>query len=511
MSVQDRKKRIIFLLAEGIGLSSAWKGNAFLSANPQNFLSLWESYPHVIIEDDVTPEPINFSILGTGKNISSNQLFVNEEIKNKNVLSNEKISKAYGYVSSQKSSLHLIGSLSNEKGAYGNIDHLIQFLKLAKTKGIYKVYIHLVLDNSFSDDFKEVLALGNKLEKMIATVGLGEIASITGKKYIDEKSNIFNFRKAYNAIVSGKAKHALSLEQALSLQPKGVLTPADCIPTVISFHNESVGTISNFDAILFYNFNNDFSSKFALALSQKTPIMSGLSLPRFIKILSLFDSPKSEYNKIESVFSRSHQGTFPVVLAKNKISQLYISDSTRINCITNYLQDIEENSADNSFVYTSDNSSSYLSDYKKTLTSINNELIKSLEKNEFTFLDIPVIFHACHSVKFENIVKIIKLMDSFVFHLYNLAIKEDCVLIITSLNGISARLENTDKKTVLPFTVISKYIPKIASKSSSFTDTLVFDMLKNKFKLIDIAPSILDLFGIPILPSMEGKSIFTSI
>ena len=85
------------------------------------------------------------------------------------------------------SALHLMGLLS-DGGVHSHIDHLKGLLKLAKQRGLEKVYVHAFMDGrdvapGSGKDFVE------ELEKSMAEIGIGKIATIGGRYYAMDRDN----------------------------------------------------------------------------------------------------------------------------------------------------------------------------------------------------------------------------------------------------------------------------------------------------------------------------------
>lgn len=77
--------------------------------------------------------------------------------------------------------LHLFGLLS-DGGVHSHINHLFALLKLAKNEGLTKVYIHGFLDGRDVGP-QTAKTYINQLNEQIEEIGVGEIASVSGRYY----------------------------------------------------------------------------------------------------------------------------------------------------------------------------------------------------------------------------------------------------------------------------------------------------------------------------------------
>jgi 2,3-bisphosphoglycerate-independent phosphoglycerate mutase len=78
-------------------------------------------------------------------------------------------------VTERNTNLHLIGLLS-EKSSHGSIEYPLALLRMAKAKGLERVYLHLIFDGR-STQPGSAPAMLEKLEVQLRDIGLGQIAS----------------------------------------------------------------------------------------------------------------------------------------------------------------------------------------------------------------------------------------------------------------------------------------------------------------------------------------------
>ena len=99
--------------------------------------------------------------------------------------------------------LHLMGLLGTG-GVHSHIEHLFGLLDLAKHLGAKKVYVHCIMDGRDTDPHSGKGFLAD-LQKKLDELGVGEIATVTGRYYaMDRDSNWDREEKAYAAFVYGE-------------------------------------------------------------------------------------------------------------------------------------------------------------------------------------------------------------------------------------------------------------------------------------------------------------------
>ena len=138
-------------------------------------------------------------------------------------------------------------------------------LKLAKENNLEKVFIHLVLDGRDVPE-KSALKYLEQLEIKIEEIGIGKIATVTGRYFtMDRDTNWDRTKAAYDLMTFGKGFRATSAEEAIeSAYERGIKTDYYVDPTVINDENEeAIGLIKDEDSLIWFNFRTDRSRQIA--------------------------------------------------------------------------------------------------------------------------------------------------------------------------------------------------------------------------------------------------------
>ena len=126
-------------------------------------------------------------------------------MKDGSFYTNEILCQAIDDAIARNSSLHLIGLLT-EKSSHGSIDYPLALLKMAKSKGLKKVFLHLIFDGR-STEPGSAPALLEKLENQMQAIGVGQVASGIGRGIaLDRDGNYAKTKQAYDAFVFGVGK-----------------------------------------------------------------------------------------------------------------------------------------------------------------------------------------------------------------------------------------------------------------------------------------------------------------
>ncbi len=140
--------------------------------------------------------------LGAGRLVPQDDVRLDQAMADGSFSENETLRKVIGEVRKRRSSLHLIGLLS-EKSSHGSIEYPLEVLRMARRQGVSSVYLHLILDgrSTAPGSAPDLLA---RLEERLKEIGGGEIASAVGRGIaLDRNGDYEKTRRAYEAIVDG--------------------------------------------------------------------------------------------------------------------------------------------------------------------------------------------------------------------------------------------------------------------------------------------------------------------
>ena len=149
------------------------------------------------------------------------------------------------------SALHLMGLLS-DGGVHSHINHLFALLQMAKDQGLSRIYVHCFLDGRDVPPTSGK-AFVEQLQAKLQQLGVGKIASISGRYYAMDRDNRWDrVEKAYAAFVYGEGVKGTPAEVMANSYAEGV-TDEFVVPAVTC----EGGRIAEGDTVIFYNFRPD--------------------------------------------------------------------------------------------------------------------------------------------------------------------------------------------------------------------------------------------------------------
>ena len=249
-----KKKPVMLVIMDGFGCSSIAKDNAVAQADLKVLPKLWKEYPHSYLgasgEDVGLPDgqignsEVGHLNIGAGRIVYQALTKITKDIKDGAFFKKPALVGAMENVKEKDSALHLLGLVS-PGGVHSSEQHLYGLLEMAKRYGLKKVYIHAFLDG------RDVLPRSageylQELEDKCAELGVGEIATISGRYYaMDRDKRWERVEKAYDAVALGEGPQEPDAQTCLEHSYAADVSDEFVIPTVIHKHPVQDGTVSS--------------------------------------------------------------------------------------------------------------------------------------------------------------------------------------------------------------------------------------------------------------------------
>jgi len=213
-------KKILTIILDGFGMREDIYGNAVKMAGMNNFIELWNNYPHALLkangehvnlpEDQCSSSEIGHLIIGAGRQVENKLNSLNKALKNNSLRYNNKFMQMTEYLKRNiDKSLHL-SILLSDGGVSSHINHLVYFLKnLYKSNVTNKIYLHLITDGNDSGKFTSYDFI-NSIKPYLEDNVL--IASACGRYYaMDNTNNYKRTKMYYDLLLDGRGVNAKNM------------------------------------------------------------------------------------------------------------------------------------------------------------------------------------------------------------------------------------------------------------------------------------------------------------
>ncbi|MGB9464693.1 MAG: 2,3-bisphosphoglycerate-independent phosphoglycerate mutase [Candidatus Acidiferrum sp.] len=517
--MSKRPKPIVLTVLDGWGYRAETKGNAIALARKPAYDELMRKFPNTLIhtsgpyvglpEGQMGNSEVGHMNMGAGRIVHMDITRIDLLIANKQLQNVPLFQQAMER--GRQHQLHFIGLLS-DGGVHSHINHLFALLEMAKQQKVERVFVHCFMDgrdtppNSGRDYVR-------KLQQKMRDLGVGEIASLTGRYYAMDRDNRWErVERAYRAMVHGYALYQDSSPvAALRASYERGVTDEFVEPIVITQdmrHGQSavpVGTIRDDDAVIFYNFRADRARQITRALVE----------PAFDKITdanrpkNLFYVAMTQYDKdwpwLKYVIAPEKlEHILAQVFEELQYKNLRCAETEKYAHVTYFFNGGVEKpfGGEERILVPSPKVATYDLKPEMSAEGITDTVVKAIEKGEF---DAIIMNYANadmvgHSGNLEATIKAVEAVDVGLGKIYQTLKPRGGVWLITADHGNAETM--IDPVTGGPHTYhTTNPVPLILVSDD---DSL---QLKPGGSLRDLAPTMLAALGQPEPPDMTGQDL----
>jgi 2,3-bisphosphoglycerate-independent phosphoglycerate mutase len=252
---------VVLCILDGWGYRHDDAHNAIRAADTPVMDALWHAYPHTLIEasgadvglpdDQMGNSEVGHLTIGAGRVIRQELVRISQAVRDGSINDNPELNALADRLVASGKTLHLIG-LCSDGGVHSHIDHLGGLLNWAAGRGLKTVCVHVITDGR---DTPTQSAPGylSTIEAQIRKAGVGSISTICGRYWAMDRDNRWDrTEKAYRLLCNdGPAEAQSALEVLESAYASGV-TDEFIEPTRLN-----PGCIAPGDGVVCFNFRPD--------------------------------------------------------------------------------------------------------------------------------------------------------------------------------------------------------------------------------------------------------------
>jgi len=511
------KKPVVLMILDGYGLNEKKDGNAVAMAKTPVMDKLMAECPFVrgnasgmavgLPDGQMGNSEVGHLNMGAGRIVYQELTRITKEIQDGTFFENPALMSAVNNCKANDSALHMFGLLS-DGGVHSHNTHLYGLLELAKRNGLCKVYVHAFLDGrdtppASGKDYVE------ELEAKMAEIGVGEVASVSGRYYaMDRDNNYDRVQIAYNALTKGEGVTADSAPAAVQNSYDKDETDEFVKPTVVLKNGAPVATIGDKDSVVFFNFRPDRAREITRCFCDDD--FKGFDRGNRLDLtfVCFSDYDPTIPNKDVAFHKISVTNTFGEWLAANNMKQARIAETEKYAHVTFFFNGgVEQPNEGEDRILVNSPKDVATYDLKPQMSAyeVCDKLVEAIKSDKY---DVVIINFANpdmvgHTGVVDAAVKAVEAVDECVGKAVD-AIKEvDGVMFICADHGNAEQL--VDYETGDPFTAhTTNEVPFIlVNYDSAYT-------LREGGCLADIVPTLIEIMGKEQPAEMTGKSLLVS-
>ena len=490
---------------DGVGIRENSNGNAFKNADTNTIDRLLREYPNTMLhasslhvglpEGQMGNSEVGHSTIGSGRVIYQSLEKINKSIRDGDFFENNELLGAINHAKVNNSKLHLIGLLS-DGGIHSHISHLFAILDLCNKENFHNVYVHVVTDGRDTAPDSGIIYIKNLIDKL-NELSFGKIATVCGRYYMMDRDNRYDRVKlAYDMLVMGDGDKYSYPEQAWKNNQARGVTDEFINPSIIN----GDGIIADNDSIITFNFRPDRLRELYAALTNNEFKCFDRQILNNIKLVTMM--PVSEEVICTNAFGFENiENVLGSVISASGLSQLRIAETEKYAHVTYFFdggKELEHKNCEKILI-PSPKVDTYDMKPEMSAYEITDKLIEQLNnKYDLIVLNFANGDMVGHTGVYDKGVEAVLVVDECINKIINNLNLDEYVMIITADHGNCEQMLNDDGSintahttNLVPFILLDKTI-KLSTQVGS---------------LADIAPTILDIFGIDIPKEMTGNSL----
>lgn len=436
-----------------------------------------------LFDGDLGGSEVGHMTIGAGRVVPSTAKKINDDIKSKKFRANPKILEIANKLRSNGGNLHLVGLMS-DKNIHSNIYHALEIVDIMKDSA-KNIFLHLITDGRDTAPYTSLEYI-KVVKDRIKTIKNCHILSISGRAWsMDREGHMDRTQRGVKAMfeeVNGinekdiesyiRAEHFTKNDQFIE-------------PTHVECENYT-GIYSE-DVVFFFNFRED-------RLRQIGEVCEKFGC----RIVTM-----SDVGGVDSLVvypQKNVDNTLSEYLSNSGLRQIKIGESTKYAHVTYFLNGGREEPfvGEDRVHVQSENVEDFSTTPKMKAGEITTEAIKAMKKD----YDAIIVNYSNpdmvgHTGDYSATIQALEYMDKCIEELLQNAKNNGYFVMVTADHGNSDQMRTADGQPHMAHT-LSPVFCVVADSDYE---------MRERGGLQDIAPTFVELLGLPAYPYFEGQSL----
>ncbi|MBW8851059.1 MAG: 2,3-bisphosphoglycerate-independent phosphoglycerate mutase [Xanthomonadales bacterium] len=505
---------VVLMILDGWGHREDPADNALALADLPHWRRLLAQRPHTLVHTEgrhvglpdgqMGNSEVGHMNLGAGRIVYQDLTRIDAAIEDASFFANAELRAACAAAKAAGGTLHVMGLLS-PGGVHSHERHIFAMLELAAREGVPRVAVHAFLDGRDTPPRSAEPSL-RALEAECAALGNARIATVGGRYFaMDRDKRWDRVRRAWDAIVEARSdEHAADAPAALAAAYARGENDEFVAPTVL---DGTVGGVRDGDAVVFMNFRADRARQLTAAFVD--PAFDGFvarrpALSRFV-CLAEYDArlPAPVAYPPDDL-----RDTLGEVLAAHGLTQLRIAETEKYAHVTFFFSGGREDPyvGEERILVPSPKVATYDLQPEMSCPEVTAKLVEAIASGRFDVIvcNIANPDMVGHTGDLAAAIRAAEAVDVAIGAVEAAVRAAGGALLVTADHGNLEMMR--DPETGQPHT---------AHTVGPVPFVLVADgrpgaTLRAGGALRDVAPTILDLLGLPAPAAMSGHSLIAA-
>ncbi len=503
------------IILDGWGIGRNDESNPIHVVQPKTFKWLEENFPVTSLQasgisvglpwGEVGNSEVGHLTLGAGKVLYQYFPKITMMIRDGSFFENKALKDAFAHAKKNNSFVNFVGLLS-KGNVHASLEHVEALLKMADMENFPNVRLHLFGDGKDSPP--------HTVENFLGTLPKEKIATLVGRYYGMDRNGAWRLTQtAYDTLTDNvTAQLVADWKPTIELTFKKGLTEEYLPP--MRFQEDTC--IKSNDALVFFNYREDsirqIAESFIAPEFDKFPRkqLENLYIATFTHYRDDFNVPVAfPADKVEKPLGQ--------VLSDAGKNQLRIAETYKYAHVTYFFNGLREPPFPNEYrTLIPSLSTVHAEEHPEMMAkAITDRILEAAQSHAFDFV---LVNYAngdaiAHSADYDAGLKAVSVIDEELERLMKVAINPETLVVITSdhgnveemLNPMTGLPESQHDSNPVPLYLIA---PEFRGRKFTNWQTLGTETLGS---LADVAPTILEIIGIPKPPEMTGRSLLDSL
>ena len=507
------RKKVLLMILDGWGIGRGDRADVIGQVAPHRLREFAQRYPHAELRTDgenvglpdgqMGNSEVGHLNIGAGRVLYQDLVKINRAIADGTLGDNPEIRAAFEHARSTGCGLHLMGLLS-DGGVHALNRHLYAFLRLAKTYGLDKTYVHGFLDGRDTDPKSAAGFVEECVTEMQKPEMTGQLVSVIGRYWaMDRDKRWERIRQAYDLLVRGEGNPVADMVDAVKVSYRQGITDEFVEPQYLTDEsNRPVGRIQPGDVVIFLNFRNDRAKELTTVLTQQAiPEHCMEPLPLYFCTMTPYDAT---FKGLHVLFPKENvENTIGEWVSKQGLTQLRIAETEKYAHVTFFLnggREVPYDGEDRCLVK-SPAVATYDLKPEMSAPEVTENLLLALESEKYDFICLNFANGDMvgHTGVYEAIEKAVVTVDACAGAVIDAAIAHGYEVVQIADHGNCDNAVNADGSpntahslNPVPILVVSDRVARVENGV-----------------LADVAPTVLALMGLDKPAEMTGRSLIT--
>lgn len=505
----------VLVILDGWGMSDEVEHNAINGARKPVWDRLWKEHPHTSIKTSGSSvglpsgqmgnSEVGHLNLGSGRVVYQEFTRVSRSIRTGSFFNNRTLTDAVDVALERGSAVHIMGLLS-PGGVHSHEEHIHAMSRLAVERGVEEVYVHAFLDGRDMPP-KSALKSLEDMEAVFSELGKGRIASIIGRYFAMDRDHRWErIQQAYELMTQGKAEHeAPDALIALAMAYERCETDEFVKATRIVPEGAQPVQINDDDVVINMNYRSDRARQITRAfIMPEFECFERKVVPRLGQFCSLTEYSK-EFDIPVAFPPERLENVLGEYIAKLGLHQLRLAETEKYAHVTFFFNGGIETpfEGEERILIPSPDVATYDLKPEMSAPEVTDKLVHAIESGKY---DTIIVNFANgdmvgHSGIYEAAVQAIETLDECLGRVVRALHKARGAMLITADHGNAEQMQDHES----------------GQRHTAHTCNLVpliyvgerQGVLEDGGALCDIAPTLLQIMGVPQPAEMTGHSLLS--